>query len=149
MPDSRVRASILGLTRALLSAMRLQRGFVGQEVVDSAADAMRRAAAQLALDQATVLQHAAQWKAPRINLAYTNIVAPVDGTVVARNVNQGQTVVSSFQTPTLFLVATDLTLTATLTRRHRIRPGTLADFTVKDSKRRQYQPLPQSVPKGR
>jgi HlyD family secretion protein len=35
-------------------------------------------------------------------------VSPVDGTVVSRNVTQGQTVASSFQTPTLFLIATDL-----------------------------------------
>jgi HlyD family secretion protein len=36
-------------------------------------------------------------------------VSPVDGTVVSRNVTMGQTVASSFQTPTLFLIATDLT----------------------------------------
>jgi HlyD family secretion protein len=45
----------------------------------------------------------------RVNLDYTNIVSPVDGTVVARNITIGQTVAASFQTPTLFLIATDLT----------------------------------------
>src|SRR5581483_1755576 len=45
----------------------------------------------------------------RVNLDYTNIASPVDGTVVARNVTIGQTVAASFQTPTLFLIATDLT----------------------------------------
>lgn len=45
----------------------------------------------------------------RVNLGYTNIVSPVDGTVVARNITIGQTVAASFQTPTLFLIATDLT----------------------------------------
>lgn len=44
-----------------------------------------------------------------VNLGYTRIVAPVDGTVVARNITVGQTVAASFQTPTLFLIATDLT----------------------------------------
>ena len=48
-------------------------------------------------------------KAAQINLDYTNIVSPVDGTVVSRNVTAGQTVAASFQTPTLFLIATDLT----------------------------------------
>ena len=43
-----------------------------------------------------------------LNLGYTNIVSPVDGTVVSRNVTGGQTVAASFQTPTLFLIATDL-----------------------------------------
>jgi len=45
----------------------------------------------------------------RVNLDYTNIISPVDGTVVARNITIGQTVAASFQTPTLFLIATDLT----------------------------------------
>jgi len=45
----------------------------------------------------------------RVNLEYTNIISPVDGTVVARNITIGQTVAASFQTPTLFLIATDLT----------------------------------------
>lgn len=44
-----------------------------------------------------------------MNLGYTKIVSPVDGTVVSRNITPGQTVAASFQTPTLFLIATDLT----------------------------------------
>ncbi len=44
-----------------------------------------------------------------MNLAYTDITSPVDGVVVARNVDVGQTVAATFQTPTLFLVAEDLT----------------------------------------
>ena len=50
-----------------------------------------------------------QLDAAQVNLGYTNIVSPVDGTVVSRNVTMGQTVAASFQTPTLFLIATDLT----------------------------------------
>ncbi len=42
------------------------------------------------------------------NLNYTRIISPVDGTVVARNVDVGQTVVSSFQAPSLFVIAQDL-----------------------------------------
>jgi HlyD family secretion protein len=45
----------------------------------------------------------------RINLGYTDITSPVDGVVVSRNVDVGQTVAASFQTPTLFLIAQDLT----------------------------------------
>jgi HlyD family secretion protein len=44
----------------------------------------------------------------KLNLDYTNIISPVNGTVVSRNVTQGQTVAASFQTPTLFLIGTDL-----------------------------------------
>ena len=68
-----------------------------------------RRVALVKLDAATVADKAAVLKAAQINLDYTNIVSPVDGTVVSRNVTAGQTVAASFQTPTLFLIATDLT----------------------------------------
>jgi HlyD family secretion protein len=59
-------------------------------------------------DQATVKIDEALVENATLNLGYTNIVSPVDGTVVSRNVTQGQTVAASFQTPTLFLIASDL-----------------------------------------
>jgi HlyD family secretion protein len=65
--------------------------------------------AQVKLDQANIQQQTANVKAAEVNLNYTNIVSPVDGTVVSRNVDVGQTVAASFQTPTLFLIAKDLT----------------------------------------
>src|SRR5207245_10132108 len=61
------------------------------------------------LDEATTEQRQAELHAAQVNLAYTDIVSPVDGTVVARNITIGQTVAASFQTPTLFLIAQDLT----------------------------------------
>ncbi|HTT11899.1 MAG TPA: efflux RND transporter periplasmic adaptor subunit [Burkholderiaceae bacterium] len=87
----------------------LKRNIVSQETVDTANNAYEQARTQIALDEAAVKQHQASLDAARINLGYTNIVSPVDGTVVSRNVTQGQTVAASFQTPTLFLIATDLT----------------------------------------
>jgi HlyD family secretion protein len=65
--------------------------------------------AQVRLDQANIQQQTANVAAAEVNLNYTNIVSPVDGTVVSRNVDVGQTVAASFQTPTLFLIAQDLT----------------------------------------
>ena len=59
-------------------------------------------------DQATVKLDQALVEGAKLNLGYTNIISPVDGTVVSRNVTGGQTVAASFQTPTLFLIATDL-----------------------------------------
>lgn len=59
--------------------------------------------------QGTVQLDRAAVQTARVNLDYTSIVSPVDGTVVARNITIGQTVAASFQTPTLFLIATDLT----------------------------------------
>ncbi len=90
-------------------ASLIGRGVVSQDVVDVARNALAQARAQLALDQATVREREAALEAARVNLGYTNIVSPVDGTVVSRNVTIGQTVAASFQTPTLFLIATDLT----------------------------------------
>jgi len=75
---------------------------------DIAVNALNQARAQVAVDQATIGQRNAELDAATVNLGYTNIVAPVDGIVVSRNVTMGQTVAASFQTPTLFLIATDL-----------------------------------------
>ena len=84
-------------------------GVVSQETIDSEKSAFDQASAQLKLDSATILQRQAALDAAKVNLDYTDIVSPVDGTVVSRNVNVGQTVAASFQTPTLFLIAQDLT----------------------------------------
>ncbi len=80
-----------------------------KDTVDNAKGLYDQATAQVDLDQAVIAQRDAQLAASQVNLDYTNIVSPVDGTVVSRNVTVGQTVAASFQTPTLFLIATDLT----------------------------------------
>ena len=80
-----------------------------RDAMDTALNAYDQAVALVSLDAAQVTQKAASMKAAEINLNYTNIVSPVDGTVGSRNVNVGQTVAASFTTPTLFLIATDLT----------------------------------------
>ncbi|MCK9418004.1 MAG: efflux RND transporter periplasmic adaptor subunit [Nitrospirae bacterium] len=54
-------------------------------------------------------QAKAALKVADTNLRYTRIVSPVDGIVISRNVDIGQTVAASFQTPTLFTIAQDLT----------------------------------------
>ncbi len=75
---------------------------------DIAVNALDQARAQIAVDQATIAQRNGELDAANVNIGYADIVAPVDGIVVSRNVTIGQTVASSFQTPTLFLIATDL-----------------------------------------
>lgn len=82
---------------------------VSKDAVDSAYSAWQMAVAQVKLDSANIQQQTANVAAAEVNLNYTNIVSPVDGTVVSRNVDVGQTVAASFQTPTLFLIAQDLT----------------------------------------
>ena len=65
--------------------------------------------AQLAQGQAQVKQAAANLAQAQFDLEHTYIRAPVDGTVVARRMDVGQTVAASFQAPTLFEIAQDLT----------------------------------------
>ena len=91
------------------NARLLKTSVVSQDTVDNAKSALDQAQAQIQLDQATIDQRQAELDAAQVNLDYTNIRSPVDGTVVSRNVTMGQTVAASFQTPTLFLIATDLT----------------------------------------
>ena len=96
----------LGLDRA---AKLVQTNAVSQDTYDNAKSTYDQALATIAFDEATIQQRQAALDAAQVNLDYTNIVSPVDGTVVSRNVTMGQTVAASFQTPTLFLIATDLT----------------------------------------
>ncbi len=116
-------------------ASLIGRGVVSQDVVDAARNALEQARAQLNLDQATVREREAALEAARVNLGYTSIVSPVDGIVVSRNVTIGQTVAASFQTPTLFLIATDLTRMQVDTNVSEsdigsVRDGNPAGFTV-------------------
>ena len=85
--------------------------------------------------KASVAQNEAALKLAETNLAYTRILSPVNGVVISRNVDVGQTVAASFQTPTLFTIAQDLTKMQIDTNVNeadigRIRPGQEAEFTV-------------------
>ncbi len=91
------------------NARLAQTSAISKDTLDIARNALDQARAQVGVDEAAILQRQAQLDAAQVNLGYTDIVSPVDGTVVSRNVTVGQTVAASFQTPTLFLIATDLT----------------------------------------
>jgi HlyD family secretion protein len=87
----------------------LKDGVVSQDVFDNSRTTYDQLQAQVGVDEATIEEREAELNTAEVNLGYTNITSPVDGTVVSRNVTMGQTVAASFQTPTLFLIATDLT----------------------------------------
>jgi HlyD family secretion protein len=80
-----------------------------QHNVQSVEAASQAAAKQVAMFQAEVDLNQAALNQARIDLAHTRITAPVDGTVVARRMDVGQTVAASFQAPTIFEIAQDLT----------------------------------------
>lgn len=67
------------------------------------------AKADLQSNEARLEQAKAQLDASKVDLEYTIIKSPIDGVVINRNVNEGQTVAASFQAPVLFQVANDLT----------------------------------------
>ncbi len=75
--------------------------YVSRQELDQAVQALKSAQAQLAVAEA-------QAERDRTNLAYTIIRSPVSGVVVSRAVDVGQTVAASFQTPTMFSIAQDL-----------------------------------------
>jgi HlyD family secretion protein len=91
------------------NANLLKKKAVSDDALDSARSAYDQATAEVELDQANIEQQQASLKDAKLNLEYTDIISPVGGTVIAREVDVGQTVAASFQTPTLFLIAKDLT----------------------------------------
>jgi HlyD family secretion protein len=84
-------------------------GFVAQSDVDSSQTAWEQALAQKRSADAALQQAKGALKVTETNLEYATIRSPVDGIVISRNVDVGQTVAASFQTPTLFSIAQDLT----------------------------------------
>ncbi len=113
----------------------VSRNYVSKDAADLSHSTLAQAQAQVGLDAATIEQRQAQLTAAQINLSYTNITSPVDGVVVSRNVTMGQTVAASFQTPTLFLIATNLRQMQVDTNVSEsdigvVREGELAQFTV-------------------
>jgi len=127
----------LKLKKLVLERNRVLRrqGLIAQNDLDTVESDAAQAGAQLALDDAAVAQAQASLDEARVNLGYTDILSPVDGVVVARNVDVGQTVAASFQTPTLFLIAEDLTKMQVDTNVSesdvgRVREGQATTFTV-------------------
>ncbi|MBI5250294.1 MAG: efflux RND transporter periplasmic adaptor subunit [Desulfomonile tiedjei] len=82
---------------------------ISQQEYDSAKTKADAARAQVVVDKAKVAQAEAKLKEAALQLQYCRIEAPVDGVVEARNMDAGQTVTASFQTPVLFKIAEDLT----------------------------------------
>src|SRR5499426_638339 len=75
----------------------------------SASSGLAQAKAQVKQARAQIQQIEGALKMAEVNLSYTTISSPIDGVVVSRNVDKGQTVAASLQAPTLFTIANDLT----------------------------------------
>jgi HlyD family secretion protein len=81
---------------------------VSRDRFESSETAHAQAHAQVEIERAQLAEREAELEDANVNLAHTDIRSPVDGIVLSRNINVGQTVAASFQTPTLFLIAQDL-----------------------------------------
>ncbi len=140
----RARAQYLQTQRdANRSGELMSAGLVARseyETADSSMDVARAnvKSAQVALDRA------------RRNLEYTNIYAPIDGVVVERNVDDGQTVAASLSAPQLFLIANDLTRMQILASVGesdiaKIKEGQKVKFTVQALARETFEGAVQQV----
>lgn len=85
------------------------KNLIARSDLDTAETNYETAQASVSAAKAQVAQTEAALSVSETNLHYTKIISPVDGIVVSRNVDVGQTVAASFQTPTLFSIAQDLT----------------------------------------
>src|SRR6266511_1570097 len=85
------------------------RGLIPAADQEAAETAVRQAEASLKAAKAQVTQAVASLTPNRVNLSHTTITAPVDGIVISRSVDVGQTVAASMSAPTLFEIAKDLT----------------------------------------
>ncbi|GFO53789.1 RND transporter [Geomonas sp. Red276] len=120
----------LGRNRQLLAE-----GIVSQSDLDASQTAYDAAVAGISSAEAGVVQSRGALRQAETNLRYSTIRSPVDGIVVSRNVDVGQTVAASFQTPTLFTIAQDLTKMEIDTSVDesdisRLKIGQTASFTV-------------------
>jgi HlyD family secretion protein len=91
--------------------------------IGQAQAAMEISQARLQQAKASVEQATAQLNQSKVNLEHTIITSPIDGVVVSRTVDVGQTVAASLQAPTLFTIANDLTNSPSTRIRDKPSPG--------------------------
>jgi HlyD family secretion protein len=132
----RLRVALDDTRTKLARARELsEKKLIAQMELEAADVAVRSAEAQLRSQEAGVTQSQASLRQNQVNLAHTVIESPIDGLVISRNVDVGQTVAASMSAPTLFVLAADLTKMQVLASLDesdvgRIRPGQPVRFRV-------------------
>jgi HlyD family secretion protein len=105
----RVKASLVQAGKDLARSKELaRRDLISVADLDVAIAAYDSLVAQLKVAEATVIQSKATLRISEVSLGYTRIVSPIDGLVISRNVDVGQTVAASLQAPTIFIIADSL-----------------------------------------
>jgi len=107
----RIRAELqqaISVERRALALQARNKDYVSPKELDELKYQRQSYEARLELSEAAVREAEANLENSEANLAYTEIRSPVDGVVIERVVDQGQTVAAVFQTPKLFVVAPDM-----------------------------------------
>jgi len=134
------------LTKATVQAADAQRQYertktlaeqklVAQAELDTAFANANAARAGVSVSEGHLAQAKAGLNQAKVNLEFTNIVSPINGTVISRSVDVGQTVAASLQAPTLFVIAEDLSKMQVDTSVAeadvgKLQPGMAASFLV-------------------
>lgn len=132
----RLKVSLADARQKLDRAKQMsEKNLIPRTELETADVNVRSAEAQIRSSQASLTQARAQLNNQRVNLGYTTITAPIDGIIISRNVDQGQTVASSMNAPTLYIIAADLTKMQVLANIDeadvgRMRPGQHVTFRV-------------------
>ena len=121
----------------------VKKQLVSRTELDLATAALEQARAQVASANAGIRQQQAALDSAMVDLGHTSIISPVDGVVLARSVEPGQTVAASFQTPVLFRIAEDLgqmqiVLAVDEADIGQVKVGQTASFTVDAFPDRQF-----------
>lgn len=85
-----------------------QKNFIAKSELDQAESDYLAKKASIGAQRASISQARATYNTAMTNLGYTKIIAPVDGTIISRDIDVGQPVAASFQAPELFTIAQDL-----------------------------------------
>jgi HlyD family secretion protein len=132
----RLKVSLADARQKLERAEQMSaKNLIPRTELETAQVNVKSAEAQIRSSEAALTQARAQLNNQRVNLGYTTITAPIDGIVISRNVDQGQTVAASMNAPTLYIIAADLTkmqVVANIDEADvgRMRPGQVVNFRV-------------------
>jgi HlyD family secretion protein len=118
--EANVKSAEAGVEKAKVGVADAKREFdrqknlfkkqlVAENLRDAARFAYDSARVEQQVKEAALAQAQAAREREKVNLAYTTIYAPIDGVIISRDVDVGQTVAASLQAPTLFTIANDLT----------------------------------------
>ena len=109
--EARYNQAVAQLNQAKLSEQSASNSGIAQSQaqVEQSQAQVQQSQAQVQQAQAQVQQAEAALRLAEVNLSHTTITSPIDGIVVSRDVNVGQTVAASLSAPTLFTIANDLT----------------------------------------